>query len=291
MSKIQWHPAFCGATEWELKDNKNDLIFEREYNLSKKPLQMDMLVIKKQAGSTIKNEIGKIFRGHNIIEFKGEGDSLSIDDFYKVLGYACIYKSLGDRVNKIASEDISITIIRNSYPMELFKILKSSGINVENAYAGIYYLTGNILFPIQIIVARELDSDKHSSLRILTSNAEEKDIRKFLTDARLASNPGDLHNIDAVLQVSVTANRQTYDKVRGDDTMCQALRELMKDEIEKEVQQAVNQAVKKETAKSADATKVDVIKNVMKNLKLPAEKAMEIVGIEKGDFSKYMSML
>ena len=279
MSKIQWHPAFCGATEWELKDNKKDLIFEREYNLSKKPLQMDMLVIKKQAGSTIKNEIGKIFRGHNIIEFKGEGDSLSIDDFYKVLGYACIYKSLGDRVNEIAGEEITISIIRNSYPKELFKTLISSGVKVANAYPGIYYMTGNILFPIQIIVAKELDSDKHSSLRILTSNADEKDIRKFLTDAKLTSNPGDLHNIDAVLQVSVSANRKTYDRVRGDDKMCEALRELMKDEIDKEVQQG------------SEATRLDDIKNIMKNLKLPAEKAMEILGISDGDFSKYMSML
>ena len=144
-------------------------------------------------------------------------------------------------------------------------------------------MKGNVLFPIQIIVAKELDGDKHASLRILTSDADESDIRKFLTDARLASNPGDLNNIDAVLQVSVTANRETYDKVRGDDTMCQALRELMKDEIEQEV--------KIEVEKSTDATKADAIKSMMKKLKLTAEQAMDVLDIPQGEYSKYLNML
>lgn len=35
---IQWHPAFCSAMELELLANKDDLTYEREYNLSRKPL-------------------------------------------------------------------------------------------------------------------------------------------------------------------------------------------------------------------------------------------------------------
>ena len=37
---------------------------------------------------------------------------------------------------------------------------------------------------------------------------------------------------DAVLQVSMSANYELYEKVRRDNTMCEALRRLMKDEIE-----------------------------------------------------------
>ena len=58
-AKIQWHPAFCAAAELELRFNKDDLEFKREYNLSKKPLQMDLLIIEKRKGVQIKNEIGK----------------------------------------------------------------------------------------------------------------------------------------------------------------------------------------------------------------------------------------
>ena len=40
-TKIQWHPAFVAAMGLELKQNRNDLIFEKEYNLNTKPLEME----------------------------------------------------------------------------------------------------------------------------------------------------------------------------------------------------------------------------------------------------------
>ena len=33
MKKNYWHPAFCGATEWELKQNKDDLLPEDLQNI------------------------------------------------------------------------------------------------------------------------------------------------------------------------------------------------------------------------------------------------------------------
>ena len=46
---IQWHPGFYSAAELELISDKDVLAFQREYNLSKAPLQMDLLIIKKLA--------------------------------------------------------------------------------------------------------------------------------------------------------------------------------------------------------------------------------------------------
>ena len=45
-NRVQWHPGFCAAMELELWDNRDDLEYEREYNLSKKPLQADLLVYR-----------------------------------------------------------------------------------------------------------------------------------------------------------------------------------------------------------------------------------------------------
>ena len=109
-------------------------------------------MVKKEPNIVLDDPIGEFFKQVNIFEYKSPADSFTIDDFYKVLGYACIYKSLGDRVNEIAGEEITISIIRNSYPKELFKTLISSGVKIENAYPGIYYMIGNILFPIQILI-------------------------------------------------------------------------------------------------------------------------------------------
>ena len=56
---IQWHPAFCSAMELELRENKKDLQYIREYNLSKMPLKIDFLIIKKKPKVIIQNEIGE----------------------------------------------------------------------------------------------------------------------------------------------------------------------------------------------------------------------------------------
>ena len=103
--KIQWHPGFYVAAEIELRQNRADLEYHREYNLSKKPLQIDLLVIEKLKDVQIQNEIGKIFRRYNIIEYKSPDDGLTVDDFVKTLGYAYLYKGLGEKVNEIPLEE------------------------------------------------------------------------------------------------------------------------------------------------------------------------------------------
>ena len=94
-TKIQWHPGFVAAMNLEFAENRNDLIFEKEYNLNTKPLEIDLLIIRKNTLVPISNEIGTFFRGHNIIEYKSPEDSLNIDVFYKSMAYAGLYKSYG----------------------------------------------------------------------------------------------------------------------------------------------------------------------------------------------------
>lgn len=261
MNKSHWHPAFCGATEWELKKNKKDLIFEPEHQLSKEPLRMDMLVIKKNPVAIIENEIGRIFKQHNVVEFKGSGDGLTVDDYYKVIGYACLYKGLGKHVNEIPANELTVTLMREAYPRELFKELKESGVKITEKYSGIYYLSGNTLFDTQIIVTKKLDGDKHSGLRILSRNAKEDDVRKFIKEAGQTREPDDRQNIDAVLQVSVAANGKLYDKVRRNKIMCEALRELMKDEINEEIAKASAKASAEASVKAkAEEHKANVEK-------------------------------
>lgn len=97
-TKLQWHPAFGAALRITLQDELQYLEMQEEYLLSKQPLQMDILIIKKLKDVPIRKTIGRIFRKHNIIEYKSPGDSLSINDFYKVYGYACIYQSNTNRI-------------------------------------------------------------------------------------------------------------------------------------------------------------------------------------------------
>ena len=87
-----WHPAFFADIQIELKEDADNLVFESEHQLSKKPMQIDVLIIKKEKDRPVKKNIGRIFRKHNIVEYKRPGRSLGVDDFYKVYGYTCFWR-------------------------------------------------------------------------------------------------------------------------------------------------------------------------------------------------------
>ena len=104
----QWHPAFCSAIKLELLENKNDLTYTEELGLNSKPIRIDLLVITKSPDVIINNDIGKIFRGHNIFEYKSPDDELNIDVFYKGVAYASLYKANGPNVDAIKADDIKL---------------------------------------------------------------------------------------------------------------------------------------------------------------------------------------
>ena len=243
--KLQWHPAFCAATELELRQDLDVLELIPEYNLSKKPLQIDLVIIKKMDWKrTLQNEIGHIMRGHNISEYKGPGDELTIDSFFKVIGYASLYKAQGIAVNKISASEVTVSFFRNAYPKALFQELKKEGYILKKMYPGIYYVRGKVPFPVQVVVTSQLERKAHCSLRVLTTQVEMQDAELFLEQIHYLESKNERSNIDSVLQVSVNANKQVYSLLRRQNEMCEALRELMKDEIEKELENKLEQGEK-----------------------------------------------
>ena len=93
--------AFTASLQIEFEDEADKIIFESEHLLSKKPMQIDELVIKVHDNEKIQKNIGRIFRKHNIVEYKSPEDYLTINDFYKVYGYCCFYQSDTEHVCEI----------------------------------------------------------------------------------------------------------------------------------------------------------------------------------------------
>lgn len=154
--KLQWHSAFYAGIQIELEEDAGNLIFENEHQLATKPLGVDVLIIKKRKEKPVKKNIGKLFKEHNIVEYKSPDDSLSIDDYYKVMGYACIYKADVQQVDIIKAEEITITFVCKKYPQKLINYLKEKErYNLKQYDMGIYYVFGE-LFPVQIVVTSRL---------------------------------------------------------------------------------------------------------------------------------------
>ena len=238
-TKIQWHPGFVAAMDLEFKENRADLIYEKEYNLSTKPLEIDLLVIKKEPYVQIVNEIGKLFRGHNIVEYKSPEDHLDIDVFYKAGAYGSLYKAFGETVDERPADEITITIIRDAKPEGLFGYFEKHGIRVTNPYRGIYYVLDEVLFPTQIIVGKELEQKGHAWIKALSDGIQKQEMWELLERISRLTHKFDRELADSVLEVSIRANRQIVEELRGGDKMCKALLEIMEPEINKIVESEV----------------------------------------------------
>lgn len=247
--KIQWHPGFVAAMNLEFGENRMDLIYEKEYNLNTKPLEIDLLIIKKEPDVRMVNEIGKLFRGHNIIEYKSPSDELDIDAFYKAGAYGCLYKASGETVDERAADDITVTIIRDRKPEGLFRYFKEHHMGVSNPYAGVYYISDGVLFPTQIVVGRELKQENHTWLKALSDKMQKQEMKELLKKINSLTQKFDRELADSVLEVSIRANKQVIGELRGEDSMCEALLEIMEPEINQiigEVTKEVTREVTKE---------------------------------------------
>jgi len=110
-------------------------------------------------------------------------------------------------------------------------------------------------------------------------------------EARLAKDKDDLLNIDAVLQVSVAANKGLYVKIREEESMCQALRELMSDEMEKEFEDGRKEGQKEGREEGQKDAIIENIKSLMQNMKWTSEQAMKALGISDSEQSEYRALL
>ena len=69
--------------------------------------------------------------------------------------------------------------------------------------------------------------------RVLRKGATDDEIRQFKDMAVRNKDAAYLKSVDGVYQVSVSANRESYDRLMKEDPeMCEALRDLMKEEFE-----------------------------------------------------------
>ena len=223
--KLQWHPAFAAALRITLQDEMKYLELQEEYLLSKKPPQIDVLILKKVKEISLKKKIGQIFRGHNIIEYKSPNDTLSINDFYKVYGYTCFYQSNTDKIKEIDPTDLTITFAGSHYPRELFKHIKETrGIEVQQS-DGIYYLQGDAI-PMQFLYIPKLDKEENYWLQTLRNNLTAgEEIRTLMANYEKNRK---LKDYSAVMNLVTRAN---WTQMEVEKKMCDALNELFAEEL------------------------------------------------------------
>ena len=184
--KIQWHPAFDAALQIEFGDEAKYLEFDPEHLISKKPMQIDVLV-KNEKHVKLRKNIGRIFRQYNIIEYKSPEDDLDIDDFYKTYAYACLYKSDTEAVDLIPADELTITFVCYHYPRNMLRKLEQDRkMTVEQEDSGIYYLIGDAI-PIQLVIVPKLSKEHNYWLNNLRNDLKAGSEIKKITESGLKS--------------------------------------------------------------------------------------------------------
>ena len=287
--KIQWHPGFVAAINLELAENRDDLIYEKEYNLNTEPLEIDLLVIKKDKDVQIANEIGRMFKGHNILEYRSPEDRMDIDSFYKAGAYASLYKAYGETVDERKADDITVSLVREAKPDGLFRYFREHKVEVSNPYPGIYYVLDGVLFFTQVIVTRELNGKSHGWLKSLSDKLKKQEMEALLKRARSLSGKLDRELADAVLEVSVKANREIVEELKGDEAMCQALLEIMEPEISQIVRQVTERErrEKEEAVRQMEREREEAVRQMEREKEEAAKKEAEESAIKMIKMKKF----
>jgi hypothetical protein len=196
---IKWHPAFFDAIQLELLDYRGSLEFLYEYQLTSEPLRVDTVIIKKPPEVRIDKNFARIFREFNLIEYKNPEDYLSVNDFYKVYGYICLYAALND----VPITGLTLTFVLNRSPRELLKhLMEVRGYAITETYPGIREVEGDIV-PIQIIESKRLSSTDNLWLKSLTGGLDLESTSVILKEG---SKKGKEAPIGAYLDVILRAN-------------------------------------------------------------------------------------
>lgn len=260
------------------------MTYETEHQLNHELIRIDLLVIKKNKDIQIANELGAAFRGYNIMEYKSEEDSLSIDTVFKANAYAMLYKAYADEVDGIKIDDITVTLTRLGYPRNAMKALAEQGYAIEEKNQGIYMVTGRAILPTQIIIISRLKEELHFWITKLRKSITKEQILQVLKKGKeLNEKKIDLY-IGPLINVLADANRKAMDKIREEEPdMGNYFRELFKDDLEKQWNDGV--------AKGEEIANIKNIRNLMETTKMNAEAAMNALKIPSNEVPKYLAML
>ena len=206
--RIAWHAAFCAAVQVELHGYAQGLTFESEHQLNTEPLRIDLLVVKKSPSITIEKSFARVFRGHNILEYKSPDDTVTISDFLKVFAYVAIYAD----INNVDITDMTMTLFASKYPRRLLKEIKTVyGLEIKENEPGIIR-TELMRMPVQIIDSKQLDADENLWLNSLRRDNERSRAEKVVSE--IVRSDEDIRRLlGAYFDAVATANEPVYVEV------------------------------------------------------------------------------
>ena len=104
--------------------------------------------------------------------------------------------------------------------------------SINKIYSGVYYIQGNTMFDMQLIVSKELESSQNIWLHSLQNNISQEVYQQLLLSVSgLDFKEKEIYG-DAVLEVVSKANISNIKKWKEESEMCATLEKIMAPELD-----------------------------------------------------------
>ena len=134
-------------------------------------------------------------------------------------------------VDKYPADEITVSMVRHSFPRKLFRAFEEAGFKINKKYPGIYYIDGYSFFKIQVIVTKELSHEDGKWLRSLHGGIGDEEMSQILGDMLEYRSPENIGYLNALLDVIASANKDALQNWKEMSGMGGALAEIMKPEL------------------------------------------------------------
>ena len=125
-------------------------------------------------------------------------------------------------------DQLAVFLLRDSYPRELLAELRRLNMDVRESETepGIYEIESRLGLAIYLVVTGRMKQASCPVLHLLRKHADTAQAGAFLSSAEQWTEPGDLDNIRAVLNIVLAANPDILEWLRRNAPMRDVLREL-----------------------------------------------------------------
>ena len=261
--RIRFHYGFYAAMKVEYDLMHADITYEQEIQLGEDPIRLDFLIIKKNSGVVLTDPIGEFFEAVNLFEYKSPADSFSIDDFYKAVAYAFIYKGYGRKIDELPIEDITLTLVRHTYPRELMKALKLRGFAVDEVQPGIYRIESIAGLKIQLIVSSRLTQGEYEGLRLLAKGCKKDDVIHYAEKATTTEDGNVQTNVDTVLSVCLDINKKLGKELEEDKAMSDVIQKIVRRHLDAARKEGRQEGIKEGIKENKECVATDMLKDGM----------------------------
>jgi len=181
--RTPFHNAFASGMRI-VSEGQKHLRIQNEPPIFQQKLVPDMIIIKMKGAADTDSvpEYARIFRGVNVIEYKGPDESVTAVHFYQLLQYAMGY------LREHPKAELTASLFVSRQPVGLKNSLEKMGYKVDKAGDYIYHVKCGgewVPFPIQIVVVTKSDIAWLKYIRKDLTEKEFKELKQLVdTDPR-----------------------------------------------------------------------------------------------------------